>query len=255
MSVNVRRVAVMRGWDWVIEGALIFSKSAMMWVSLLAALFVASRLLLLIPLIGVVLALITPNFIAGLAHGARAVEQGKPLRFGYLASGFLRSGATLVAIGGLSLAGQILIVLLMVQIGGDAFADISGAMMGGGAPPDDATQETMRAAAPSVVLAVLVGFVLLILLMMMTGFASLLAFFDGVGPLSAFALGLRACFKNLLPFLLYGVMLLTPILALMPLTVAVHQPDLGLWLMSPLLLPSLYASYKDVFAPAPAAAD
>jgi len=252
MTVNVRSVAVMRGWDWIVEGALIFSKAAGMWVALLCTLFVASRLLLLFPLTGIVLVLLTPNFIAGLAHGARALEQDKPLRFGYLASGFLRSGVALIGVGGLSLLGQILIVLLMAQIGGDAFTDISQAL-GSGVAPDAAAQETIEATAPRVVLAVLIGFLLLILLMMMTGFASLLAFFDGLGPLSAFALSLRACFKNVLPFLLYGIMLLTPILALMPLTVAVRQPDLGLWLMSPLLLPSLYASYKDVFAPPPAA--
>jgi len=252
MSVNIRRVAVMRGWDWVIEGALIFSKAAMMWVALLATLFVASRLLLLIPLIGVALVLITPNFIAGLAHGAQALEQGKPLRFGYLASGFLRSGMALITIGGLSLLGQFLILLLIAQIGGDAFNSVS-EIMSSGAVPDDAAQQTVREAAPRVVLAALTSFVLLTLLMMATSLAALLTFFDGVRPLAACGLGLRACIKNLLPFLLYGVMLLTPIMALMPLTVAVGQPDLGLWLMSPLLLPSLYASYKDIFAPAPVA--
>jgi len=251
MPVNIRSVAIMRGWDWLVEGASIFSKASAMWILLLAALFVASRLLLLVPLFGVALVLITPNFIAGLAHGAQALGQGKPLRFGYLASGFLRNAISLITVGILSLVGQILILLLMAQIGGDAFNNILDAMSRGA--PDNAAQQTVREATPNAIMAALAGFVLLTLLMMTTAFASLLVFFDGIGPLPAFWLGLRACAKNLLPFLLYGVTLLTPILALMPLTVAAGQPDLGLWLMSPLLTTSFYACYRDIFAPAPAA--
>jgi hypothetical protein len=252
MPVNIRSVAVMRSWDWLVEGASIFSKASVMWVLLLVALFISSRLLLIVPVMGIAIALVTPNFIAGLAHGAQALGQGKPLRFGYLTSGFLKSAVPLITTGILSLVGQILILLLMAQIGGDAFNSILGAMSNG-TPTDATTQQTVREAAPNAILAALTGFVLMTLLMMAMGFASLLVFFDGLRPLPAFWLSLRACAKNLLPFLLYGVILLTPILALMPLTVAAGQPDLGLWLISPLLMTSLYACYKDVFGPAPAA--
>jgi hypothetical protein len=249
----------MRGWDWIIEGAQILSKAAGMWVSLLAALFVLSRLLLIVPLLtplaSVLLVLVTPNFIAGLAHGARALEHGKPLRFGYLVSGFLRRSAALIAVGALSLAGQVVILVLMLQIGGDAFGSISQALSSGGPADDATTQAALRAPEPRVVLAVVTGFVLLVLLLLATGLASLLCFFESLGALSAFALGLRACLKNLFPFAVYSAMLLTPILALMPLTVAIRQPDLGLWLMSPLLFPSLYASYKDVLVPTPTNAE
>ena len=250
MPVNIRSVAIMRSWDWLVEGASIFSKASLMWMLLLAALFIGSRLLLILPIMGIAMALVTPNFIAGLAHGAQALGQGKPLRFGYLASGFLRSAVPLIMTGTLSLVGQILILLLMAQIGGDAFNSILETMSNGA--PTDATQQTVRAVAPNAILAALTGFVLMTLLMMTTGFASMLVFFDGIKPLPAFWLSLRACAKNLLPFMLYGVTLLTPILALMPLTVAVGQPDLGLWLISPLLITSLYACYKDIFASAPA---
>jgi hypothetical protein len=44
---------------------------------------------------------------------------------------------------------------------------------------------------------------------------------------------------------------LAPILVLTPLSVAAGQPDLGVWLVAPLLIPSLYTSYKDIFAHPP----
>ncbi|HUO43684.1 MAG TPA: BPSS1780 family membrane protein [Burkholderiales bacterium] len=248
MSVNIRSVAAMRGWDWLVEGAAIFGKASAMWVALLAVLFVGSRLMMMAPVISVIMVLVTPNFIAGLAHGAQALGQGKPLRLGYLASGFLRNAVPLIVVGVLSLAGQVLILLLMAQIGGDAFNSILDAMSSG-APPGDAAQQTVREVAPNVILAALTGFALLMLLMMTTAFASLLVFFDGIRALPAFGLSLRACAKNLLPLLLYGVTLLTPVLAMMPLTVAIGQPDLGLWLVSPLLTTSLYACYRDIFVP------
>jgi len=250
MSVNIRSVAIMRSWDWLVEGASIFSKASLMWVLLLATLFIGSRLLLIAPMLGIAMALVTPNFIAGLGHGVQALGQGKPLRFGYLVSGFLRGAVPLIMTGTLSLVGQIMILLLMAQIGGDAFNNILQTMSNGA--PTDATAQPTLAVSPNAILAALTGFVLMMLLMISTGFASLLVFFDGVKPLPAFWLSLRACAKNILPLLLYGVTLLTPILALMPLTVAVGQPDLGLWLISPLLITSLYACYKDIFAPAPA---
>jgi hypothetical protein len=44
---------------------------------------------------------------------------------------------------------------------------------------------------------------------------------------------------------------LVPVVALMPLGLAAHQPDLGLWLLAPVLVPSIYAGYKDLFSPPP----
>ena len=246
--MNIRVVDASHGWRWITAGMLIFRRNPPLWLLLIVLLFVGSRVLLAIPLVGMIAVLIAPNFLAGLAHGAQALEQGKPLRLGYLASGFLRNAARLVTIGGVSLVGQFLTLMVMVMIGGEAVGAIAKTMTAGGATPE--TIQAMRAAAPSMMLALLAGLVLSVPLMMAVWFAPLLVFFNDLKPLPALMLSLSACLRNILPFLVYGMAVLVPVVVLMPLSLAARQPDLGLWLLAPILVPSIYAGYRDLFGPA-----
>jgi hypothetical protein len=248
--MNIRIVNASHGWRWIAAGILLFRRNPLLWVSLIAVLFVGSRVLLAIPLVGVIAVLVAPNFFAGLAHGAQALDQGKPLRLAYLASGFLKNAAQLITIGGVSLVGQFLMLMAMVLVGGESITGISKTMAGGSATPE--TIEAMRAAAPRMMLAMIVGFGVSLPLVMAVWFAPLLVFFDDVKPLAALLLSLRACLKNILPLLIYGMAVLVPLLIMTPVSLAVRQPDLGLWLLAPILVPSIYVSYKDLFAGAPA---
>ncbi len=251
MSINIRIVGASRGWRWIAEGMLIFRKNPAQWLLLIGLLFIASRILLLIPLIGAIaVVLIAPNVLAGLAHGAQALTEGKPLRLGYLASGFLKNAAQLIAIGGISLFGQLLTIMAMMLVGGETMSDISKTMTAGAMTPE--TIEAMRTGMPNIMLAMLVGLLLSIPVMMAVWFAPLLVLFDDLKPFPALVMSLWACLKNTLPFLLYGMAVLAPMVILMPLSLAVRQPDLGLWLLAPILVPSIYASYRDLFVRAPA---
>ena len=62
-------------------------------------------------------------------------------------------------------------------------------------------------------------------------------------------LSLWAACKNILPMLVYGLAVMAPHGDLMPFSLALRQPDLGLWLLAPVLVPSIYASYRDLFVP------
>lgn len=229
---------------------LIFRKNPPQWLLLIAVLFVGSRVLFLIPLIGVIAVLVAPNFLAGLAHGAQALDQGKPLRLGYLASGFLKNATQLITIGAISLVGQFLMLMAMLLVGGDGISTVSKTMAAGAATPE--TMEAIRTAAPRMMMAMIVGIGVSLPLIMAVWFAPLLVFFDDVKPLPALVLSLWACLKNILPLLIYGMAVLVPMVILAPLSLAVRQPDLGLWLLAPILVPSLYASYKDLFVQSPA---
>lgn len=249
MSINIRAVDASHGWRWIAAGMVIFRRNPPLWLLMIAVLFIGSRVLFAIPLIGMIAVLIAPNFLAGLAHGAQALEQGRPLRLGYLASGFLRHAARLVTIGGVSLVGQFLTLMAMVLIGGEAIGSVAKTMAAGSATPE--TVQAMRAAAPGMTLALLAGFLLSVPLMMAVWFAPLLVFFNDMKPAPALMLSLRACLRNILPFLVYSMAVLMPVVVLMPLSLAARQPDLGLWLLAPILVPSIYAGYKDLFVPAP----
>ena len=248
--MNIRIVDASHGWRWIADGMLIFRKNPPQWLLLIAVLFVVSRILFAIPLIGVIAVLVAPNFLAGLAHGAQALEQGKPLRIGYLASGFLKNAKWLITIGAISLAGQFLMLMAMMLVGGDGFSAVSKTMAAGAATPE--TMDAIRTAAPRMMMAMIVGIGVALPLILAVWFAPLLVFFDDVKPLPALVLSLWACVKNILPLLIYGMAVLVPMVILAPLSLAMRQPDLGLWLLAPILVPSLYASYKDLFVHTPA---
>jgi hypothetical protein len=168
------------------------------------------------------------------------------------ASGFLKNAAQLITIGGVSLVGQFLMLMAIVLIGGETITGISKTMVTGSATPE--TIEAMRAAAPRMMAAMVVGFSVSLPLMMAVWFAPLLVFFNNVKPLAALMLSLWACLKNILPLLIYSMAVLVPLVILTPLSLAARQPDLGLWLLAPILVPSIYVSYKDLFVGEPAQA-
>ena len=248
--MNIRTVDASHGWRWIAAGFVIFRKNPPAWLMLIAVLFVGSRILFAIPLIGVIAVLVAPNFFAGLAHGAQALEQGKPLRLAYLASGFLKNAAQLITIGGVSLIGQFLMLMAMMLVGGETISGISKTMSTGSASPE--AMEAMRAAAPRMMAAMAVGFTVSLPLMMAVWFAPLLVFFDDAKPLPALILSLWACLRNILPLLVYAIVALVPLVILTPFSLALRQPDLGLWLLAPILVPSIYVSYKDLFVGEPA---
>jgi hypothetical protein len=251
MTLHIRTVEASHGWRWLVQGLLIFRKDPAQWLLLIALLFVGSRVLLAVPYVGLIVVLITPNFLAGLAHGAQALEQGKPLRFGYLASGFLKNAAQLVTLGGVSLIGHFLMLLAMTTVAGEALSDIMRTMAGGAVTAD--TVGAMRTAAPRLLLSTLVGLGISLPVMLAVWFSPLLVFFDDVKPLPAMLLSLWACVKNMRPLLVYTIVVLGPLIVMMQIGLALtQQPDLGIWLLAPVLVPSLYASYQDLFIREPA---
>lgn len=248
--MQIRSVAASHGWRWLVQGLVIFRKDPAHWLLLIAMLFIGSRLLLAVPYVGLVVILLTPNFLAGLAHGAQALEQGKPLRFGYLASGFLKNAAQLVTLGGVSLIGQFLMLMAMTAVAGDALSEVMKTMVSGAVTPETAV--AMRAAAPRLLLGVLVGLGIALPIILAVWFSPLLVFFDDMKPVPAMLLSLAACLKNARPMLVYCVAVLAPLMVMTQLGMALtRQRDIGFWLMAPVLVPSLYAGYLDLFVRKP----
>ena len=246
MDVQVRSVAPIRGWAWITGGVALFLKSPLQWIILLAILFAAKKALTAIPLAAFAILfsalamLLMPVFIAGLMDGCRALEVGLPLKVGHLAQGFRRNAAHLVTIGGIYLAGNLVILMTILAIGGDAIVAIA-------KNPTLTPRGDMREATAAVARAVLVGAALSLPLLMAVCFAPLLAYFDDLKPLQALRLSLVACLKNMLPMLVYGLVLLAALMVFVPIGARLREFDLGLWLLSPVLVPSIYASYRDIF--------
>lgn len=253
MAVQVRSVGAARGWAWLAEGFRLFLRSPVQWIVILLILFAAKKVLSLVPvvalaaLLSVLAVLLMPLFLAGLMAGCRALEEGGRLQVGYLLSGLQRNAGQLVTIGGISLVGNLVVLMVVVGIGGDAMTTVVRTISEN---PNLTPQmaEQMQAATAKVAKAALIGATLSLPLLMALWFAPLLVYFDDVGPMKALQLSFLACLRNAGPMLVYGLVLLVGLFVLVPIGLRFREYDLGLWLMAPVVVPSIYASYRDIFA-------
>jgi hypothetical protein len=247
MDIEVRAVKAVRGWQWIAEGLALFRRSPLMWVAIVLALYVLLKIVLLVPLLGVAGLLLVPILLVGLMEGCRALEYGRELKPGYLLSGFVKNPAPLVTLGGISLVGNILVVMIIVALGGEHV----NTMMKFAARPEAVTPETaktLQEAVSRATFAALVGTTASLPLMMALWFAPLLVYYHDAKPLDSLRLSLLACWRNAGPFLLYGAVILFGLMIVAPISIAARQLDLGVALLGPLIVPSIYVSFKDVFS-------
>jgi uncharacterized membrane protein len=236
------------GWQWIKQGYALFMKAPLLWMVLLMICFIAAAGLSAVPVVGEPLAsLLLPVVIAGLMAACRALEQGEELELAHLFSGFRQHTAQLVTLGGVALVGQFLIFGVMMTVGGAALVSI----LMSGQPVED--PEIVRQAVSGAGVAIMLGLALFSVLMMAMQFAPMLVYFNGVTPVEAMKLSLRAFLANIGAMLVYGAtFMLLAILASIPMM-------LGWLVLMPIVFTSLYVCYCDIFPAAresaPAAAE
>ncbi|HEV7800118.1 MAG TPA: BPSS1780 family membrane protein [Burkholderiales bacterium] len=240
-----RTVRAGHGWTWITEGFALFRKSPANWLALILLLFAATKLLAAVSLLGIVFVLLMPIFIAGLMEGCRALERGEPLQLAHLTCGFRKNAAQLVTIGGISLIGNLAVMMLIISMGGDAMSTMTKTLSEG--TPAPAPSAEIQAASVTVARALLVGTLVSLPLLMALWYAPLLIHFNDLGALGAMKSSLVACAKNAPAMVVFGGAVLGGMFLAMPFAMALRQYDLALWLLAPVVLPSLYVSYKDIY--------
>jgi uncharacterized membrane protein len=227
------------GWYWIAQAFALFRGNALNWILLNLALLLIALALVAVPVIGVyALHLLTPMFLAGMMNACRDQEVGRDIEIAHLFRGFRQNASQLVTVGGVYLVGQVVITGMMLSIGGAELEEAMRAATEGTAGP------LSPAASDRISLAVLVGSALFVPLAMAVWFAPPLVILDNVPAVRAMQMSVRACLLNLLPFLLYGVIMFGL------LVVAMAPLFAGLVLWVPLAVISGYTSYRDIF-PAP----
>lgn len=230
-----RAVGAGQGWTWIAEGFGLFRKAPGIWIALVVILFVILVVLAFIPLLGAVATfLVVPVFVGGLLLGCQALQGGGELEIAHLFAGFKAHTGNLIVLGALAIAGWIVVMLPVVVIVGTGAVvallrgDTAGvAAMGG-----------------SVVLAWLVALALSIPIYMALWFAPALVVLRGLAPIEAIKESFLGCLKNILPFLVYSIVLMVlGIVASIPL-------GLGWLVLGPTLIASVYVSYRDVYGAA-----
>jgi uncharacterized membrane protein len=236
--MNARVVEAGKGWQWIVDGFGVFRKHPLMWIALTVVLVLMWAVSFVIPLLGPLLFnLLSPVLFAGLMIGCKAADSGEDLELAHLFAGFRKNPAALVTVGGVYLVGTIVVVGIIIIMAG-------GSMLPTVLQKSPGDMQMLAAALRSMALALTFGFALYLPLLMLIWFAPLLVVFHDLSPVEAMKLSFSACVANWLPFLVYGVIILGLwFIASIPLF-------LGLVVLLPVLICSVYASYKDIFVAA-----
>jgi uncharacterized membrane protein len=227
-----RGVAAARGWDWIVGGWNLFKKQPGVWIGLTVIAVVIFVVLSFIPFVGpLALTLLGPVFGGGVMLGCRALDEGGELEIGHLFAGFREKFGTLAAAAAIYLAAYVAIMVVVMLITGASMF----AMMGGGSP------EMGAGAVMGIVLAMLIAMALMVPVAMAIWFAPCLIVFNQRGAVEAMKESFSGCLKNIVPFLLYGlVFMIVGFVAALPLF-------LGWLVVGPVFAGSIYASYRDIY--------
>jgi hypothetical protein len=227
-----RAVGAGQGWTWIAEGFGLFRKAPGIWIAAVVILFVILIVLAFIPLLGAVATfLVMPVFVGGLLLGCRALQGGGELELAHLFAGFKEQTGNLIVVGALAIGAWIIVMVPVVLIVGTG--GVMAVLRG-----DAAGAAAMGA---SVMLAWLVALALSIPIYMALWFAPALVVLRGMAPVAALQESFFGCLKNILPFLVYSIVLMVlGIVASIPL-------GLGWLVLGPTLIASVYVSYRDVF--------
>ena len=220
------------GWTWIAEGWELFKRQPGLWIGMVllaAVIFIAASL---IPIVGpLATTLFGPVFAAGVMVGCNTLDSGGELELGHLFAGFRERTGTLIAVGALYLAATVVVIVVVSLVMGVGMMT----MMGAGDPQE------VAAMGMTIVLAVLVMFALLLPAVMAIWLAAPLVVFHEHGAVEAMKGSFAGCLKNILPFLVYSVVLFVfAIAATLPLM-------LGWLVLGPVFAASVYASYRDIY--------
>jgi len=229
-----RTVDAGRPVEWLKRGWEAFLKNPGVWI---ACTVIAGLCLvvptLLIPLLGQLVAnVLFVVFAAGLMLGCQSLAADGELRVDHLIAGFSRNGNGLLALG-------VLFAVVMLAATAIPFVFIGGAGTVSGITMGNLAG--LGVALGSLMLAFLVSLALTVPLTMAIWFAPALVVFHNVAPLAAMKSSFNACLKNLVPFLVYGVILLVLFV------VAAIPAGLGFLVLFPVLIGAQYASYVEIY--------
>lgn len=221
-----------RGWGWIAEGFQLFKRRAGVWILITVVLAVIFIVVGLIPVVGAFATwVLYPVFAGGIMLGCRSLARGGELEMGHLFAGFKTRAGDLVVIGLLSIVGWIIVLIpVLAVLGAGAALNI---MRG--------HSEAAIAIGPGVVIAWLLALGLAVPVYMALWFAPALVVLRETPPIEALKQSFRGCLRNILPFLVYGVVVL--ILGI----VAIIPFGLGLLVLVPVIMASVYVAYREVF--------
>lgn len=242
-----RTVDADRGITWITDAFGLFSRSALGWIAFSILLFILLVAFSIVPFLGQFLfSLVSPVILAGAMVAARALERGETMKPEHFLAGFAERPVPLLIVGAFYMAGSLIITTIFViivffTVGTAMLSAILTMILSAMLDPNQLTELITFGTIIWLLLAALVALALWVPLLMAYWFAAPLVFFHDMAPVEAMKASFKGCLKNILPFLLYGVV------SLVLLIVAAIPFGLGLLVVMPVLMITMYTSYKDAY--------
>lgn len=230
------------GWLWISRAFELFRQAPGTWIGMLIIWVIIMFAAALIPLVNMIAPyLLGPVLTAGFMVGCYVLDNQGELRIAHLFAGFQQQAGRLFALGGLYLGAMVLLGLLLLLLlfvfGGSFYFFFNGVTESG---QNFGPVDPIMVGLPFLLL-LLVALALSVPLAMAFWFAPVLVMLHEVGVFDAIKLSFKGCWRNAVPFLIYGLILLgLSLLATIPL-------GLGWLVLGPVLAASLYTAHKDIF--------
>lgn len=222
-----RTVNAGQGTQWLVDGFKYFKQDAGSWIAICVIGLVLLIIFNIIPYVSLLAALTTHIWMGGLMLGCKAQYDREPLQINHLFAGFREALLPLL------LASVIVTVatwVIMAICIGPAFLP----MMGIG-------ELNMTSMGMGFTLGLLIAVALIIPISMAAWFAPALIVLHKVPVIQALKMSFEACLKNIVPFLIYGIVLSVLFL------VAIIPLGLGMLVAVPMFYASIFVAYKDIF--------
>jgi uncharacterized membrane protein len=239
--MEIKKLNAARGWIWVKQGYQLIMLNPLMAISLALISALAMFTALRMPAIGPLLAvLLIPILLAGYMRVCRALEEEETVELAHLFEGFRKHTSRLAALGGFLMMGMLVSSMVMVAVGGEALRTLLENVNTANDP--QLLVEAMMTAGSGVTFSLVLGFFLVCVLMLAFQYAPMLVFFNDLQPLAALRTSLAGSLRNLIPYIVYNL-----ILQFIALVLAILPYSIGLIIILPLGLTSLYVSYRNIF--------
>jgi uncharacterized membrane protein len=239
--MEIKKLNAARGWIWVKQGFQLIMLNPLMSITMALISALAIFTALRIPAIGPLLAvLLIPIMIAGYMRVCRALEEEENIELTHLFEGFQKYSARLAALGGFLMLGMLFSSMAMVVTGGEALRTLLENTNIAGNP--QMLFAAMMTPGSGVTFSVLIGISLVCILMLAFQYAPMLVFFNDLSPVEAMQASLKGSLRNLIPYTVYNI-----ILQVIALALSILPYSIGLIILLPLGLTSLFVSYRNIF--------
>jgi len=239
-----RAVSAGRGWGWVRDAWGLFKGRPWAWIGAFLVYVLISIVLNAVPysLGGILMIALGPILAGGLMIGAQVQQQGGGFQVAHLFAGFQRNPGSLALVGVATYGLAILLLLAIALLGVLAAYLLFG--------PDFIAGIDHKSFDPSqlgpenmvfVLLPVLLLLLVFVPLGMATFFAPVLVALNEVPVLRSFTLSFQGCWRNILPFLVFGLAALGLSLA------SILTLGLALFVLVPVLIIASYMAYRDIY--------